>query len=324
MPSFTPEWRLLDPVADLEALRLYLDTVEEQLAFLQDQWQVRLTADLKDATKDERDWLWHESQMREAHVTKSLRGGFIISLWASYESGILDVADFLKDEKGLRLRLSDVRGDLFNRARKYFDSVLVFPLHPDLNDWTPLQVLHDVRNTYAHANGRLGRTGKNISRGRLFKPDTKAHACAYRYPGVPSGKSRRFNQRDFGLAFRAVAMRCSSSTLSLSISGRIFRMNCASSWYTALRPMRAPGMLSSASRHIRSASRSASSACTARPHSRHSIRVQSPSSISFIPVTGPQQFVQRPSMSALRAGPTVRSSGERSANCRNSVKSTLW
>ena len=46
MPSFTPEWRLLDPVADLEALRLYLDTVEEQLAFLQDQWQVRLTADL--------------------------------------------------------------------------------------------------------------------------------------------------------------------------------------------------------------------------------------------------------------------------------------
>ena len=39
MPSFTLEWRLLDPVADLEALRLYLDTVEEQLAFLQDQWQ---------------------------------------------------------------------------------------------------------------------------------------------------------------------------------------------------------------------------------------------------------------------------------------------
>ena len=36
----------------------------------------------------------------------------------SYESGVLDVADFLKDEKGLRLRLSDVRGDLFNRARK--------------------------------------------------------------------------------------------------------------------------------------------------------------------------------------------------------------
>ena len=51
-------------------------------------------------------------------MTRSLRGGFIISLWASYESGVLDVADFLKDEKGLRLRLSDVRGDLFNRARK--------------------------------------------------------------------------------------------------------------------------------------------------------------------------------------------------------------
>ena len=109
MPRFIirPEWRLLDPRVDLEALEIYLTTVEQQLAFLRNQWRIRLTADLKDASnKDESDWLWHESRVRETLVTRSLRGGFIMSLWASYESGVLEVADFLKDKKGLRLRRS--------------------------------------------------------------------------------------------------------------------------------------------------------------------------------------------------------------------------
>ena len=140
--------------------------MEQQLAFLRDQWRIRLTADLKDASnKDESDWLWHESRVRETLVTRSLRGGFIMSLWASYESGVLEVADFLKDKKGLRLRFSDVRGrDWFDRARKYFDSVLAFPLHPDLDDWNSLRVLYSVRIAYAHANGRLGPLRKSVRR----------------------------------------------------------------------------------------------------------------------------------------------------------------
>ena len=164
--SISPEWRLLDPRVDLEALGRYLDTVEQQLAHLRDQWRIRLTADLKDASnKDERDWLWHESEVRETLVTRSLRGGFIMSLWASYESGVSEVADFLKDKKGLRLKLSDVRGrDWFDQARKYFDSVLGFPLHPDLDDWNPLRELHSVRIAYAHANGRLGPVQKSVRR----------------------------------------------------------------------------------------------------------------------------------------------------------------
>ena len=96
--KITPEWRLLDPRVDLDALGRYLDTVEHQLALLQDQWKARLTADLTDAPEDS-DWLWHEFEMTEAHVTRSLRGGFIMSLWASYESGILEVADFLQKKK---------------------------------------------------------------------------------------------------------------------------------------------------------------------------------------------------------------------------------
>ena len=127
--SITPEWRLLDPRVDLEALGLYLDTVEQQLAFLRNQWRIRLAADLKDASnRTERNWLLHESGVRETLVTRSLQGGFIMSLWASYESGILEVADFLKAKKDLRLRLSDVRGrDWFDQARKYFRQRLGIP-----------------------------------------------------------------------------------------------------------------------------------------------------------------------------------------------------
>ena len=156
MPNFTPEWRLLEPRVDLQALGLYLDTVEQQLAFLRDQWRVRLNADLRAATEDESGWLQQESQIREAHVTRSLRGGFIISLWASYESGVSEVANLLEDAKCLPRKFPGGGGGTWiDRAKTYFDSVLEFPLHPDPDDWDRLGVLYAVRNTYAHANGRL-------------------------------------------------------------------------------------------------------------------------------------------------------------------------
>lgn len=156
----TPEWRLLDPRIDLEALGLYLDTVEQQLAFLRDQWQARLNTDLNGAIDSEdRRLLMFEHDIREAQVTRSLRGGFIISLWASYESGVLEVANFIKykkDKWGLLPKFPHGKGDnLVDRARSYFDSVLEFHLHPDLDNWHPLYVLYAVRNTYAHTNGRL-------------------------------------------------------------------------------------------------------------------------------------------------------------------------
>ena len=88
MPNFTPELRLLEPRVDIGALGLYLDTVEKQLAFLRDEWHVHLNADFRDATEDESSWPLQESQIREDQVTKSLRSGVIISLWASYESGV--------------------------------------------------------------------------------------------------------------------------------------------------------------------------------------------------------------------------------------------
>lgn len=165
VPRFTPEWRLLDPRVDLEALRLYLNTVEQQIAFLHDLWNVRLNADLNNSTnRDDSDWLRFKYDMREAQVTKSLRGGFIISLWASYESSVSEVANLVRKEKGLSTeKFPDARGDTWvDRAKAHFDSVLEFPLHPDLDDWNSLHVLYAVRNAYAHANGRFRLMKKSV------------------------------------------------------------------------------------------------------------------------------------------------------------------
>ena len=140
MPSFTPEWRLLDPRLDLNALRLYLDTVEQQITSLHDLWEVCLNADSNSSiNRDDWDRIRFEYDMREAQVTKSLRGGFIISLWASYESGVSEVAHLIRKEKGLSKRkFPDAGGDTWvDRAKAHFDSVLEFPLHPDLDDWNP-------------------------------------------------------------------------------------------------------------------------------------------------------------------------------------------
>ncbi len=189
VPNFTPEWRLLEPRIDLQALGLYLDTVEEQLDFLRDQWRVQLNADLRAATEDESGWLQQESQIREAHVTRSLRGGFIISLWASYESGVSEVANLLEDAKRLARKFPKVSGKKVSgetwvdKAKTYFASVLEFPLHPDPDDWDRLQVLYAVRNTYAHGNGRLRLMGKHVR--KTLKPVIDAgKGITYEWDGL--------------------------------------------------------------------------------------------------------------------------------------------
>ena len=171
MPDFTPEWRLLEPRIDIQALGLYLNTVEQQLA----QLRMRFTADLKDATEDESGWRHQESQIREDLVTRSLRSGFIISLWASYESGVSEVADLLEAAKGLpRSFPGGGGGNWIDRTKTYFASVLEFPLHPDQDDWDRLGVLYAVRNTYAHANGRLRLMKRTRSRNARTR-----HRCGH-------------------------------------------------------------------------------------------------------------------------------------------------
>jgi hypothetical protein len=51
--------------------------------------------------------------------------------------------------------MKDIRGNILNRAYKYFDYVLKFPLFNDINVKNRLEMIRVLRNALAHGNGRL-------------------------------------------------------------------------------------------------------------------------------------------------------------------------
>jgi hypothetical protein len=92
----------------------------------------------------------------EVALPRLLRGPFLISLWSLAESTINDVAKRLEKKLGKALGFKDIRGkDNLDQARKYFESVLQFPLCSDATTFNALDRLRILRNAFAHANGQI-------------------------------------------------------------------------------------------------------------------------------------------------------------------------
>jgi hypothetical protein len=161
MPRFRFDFRLIEVEAELAALGEYLFALEAQLIYLRDQKRVQTLADLRQTGSEdddvEIDLAHQELRLLVEHTyPKSFRGTFVVSLWAVYESGISEVADFLRRRIGATETLAELRrGSILRRAERYYKDVLGFPLHPDPGVWASLTELYAVRNAYAHANGRL-------------------------------------------------------------------------------------------------------------------------------------------------------------------------
>ena len=93
---------------------------------------------------------------------------YLVSLWAAYESGVIEIANYLKTQQQQALNIQDLRGSFLDRARKYFDHVLKFPLCIDNQVWQKLKVIAELRHTIAHCNGRMAAL-KSGTRSRIEK-----------------------------------------------------------------------------------------------------------------------------------------------------------
>ena len=96
-----------------------------------------------------------ESRLDSGLATSLLMSSAVVAVWAQYELVVSELAKRIARQKEISLRLCDLRGSFMERARKYFDDVLRFDLHPIETDWDTLGLLADVRHAIAHANGQL-------------------------------------------------------------------------------------------------------------------------------------------------------------------------
>jgi hypothetical protein len=157
MVRLTLDFWALDIRSELYWLESYLDILEDHLESLPLHPPTDVEAALNDPEEEIRDparQAWEH--LTEAVAPRLSRGAFVVTLYAAYESGVIELAESVRRRRvNAPLALADIAGRSFlDRSKKYFDQVLGIPLCPDQGHWSTLGELAQVRHMFAHANGR--------------------------------------------------------------------------------------------------------------------------------------------------------------------------
>ena len=155
-----------DPSARFHALRIAYGATENAIDHQAAQHRLRVKASMNSAD------LHPDDVEMEMYVldttTKELfprvfRGGFLVSLWALYESGTKDLAEYTRRELKLPFGLQDLRaGDFLGQTEKYFRSTLQLEPYPDKAVRRRIEMVRDFRNTIAHHDGNLLEMPKSL------------------------------------------------------------------------------------------------------------------------------------------------------------------
>lgn len=82
---------------------------------------------------------------------------FITSVWSVFESFVIDTAGLIQAKKQRTLGIADLSGASLDKAKKYFENILLFDFIPHAKDWKSLQDILLVRNAIIQSNGRTNR-----------------------------------------------------------------------------------------------------------------------------------------------------------------------
>jgi len=134
----------------------YVKLLEANLPRIHEAEKKRVWVDLDPDDEADRSVAHHlQDRLDEGVTTRFLTAAAIVATWAIYESTVQKMADHIRHAKEIGLKMSHLRGSFLQRARRYFDDVLKFDLHPVTTDWPRLEHVADLRHVLAHANGRL-------------------------------------------------------------------------------------------------------------------------------------------------------------------------
>lgn len=133
----------------------YQQVIEEFFPVIRDQLNVRFKARMRKegAVLHEAD-LEEETDihkwMVEGLIAGFLGGSVVVAIWAAFEQGVDNIAEYVREKEGLPLRLCDLKdGSLRQKTEKYLFSLT-------RTEFTFPDSLADVqflRNIYAHHNG---------------------------------------------------------------------------------------------------------------------------------------------------------------------------
>lgn len=161
-------WDLNDPLlkasAEVFAIDDYYAELENQIEAVQKTQRLKLDALIRKENLTPGDVEWHDANQEYDRLVDFLlprffRGSFLVCLYALYESVVTEIAELIHVKQPLLRHLSAFRKkerlSFLDRASKYYDEILKIELCLDETTWYRLGVLSELRNTVAHANGRM-------------------------------------------------------------------------------------------------------------------------------------------------------------------------
>lgn len=168
---------------ELMILWEYVNLLEHQMPTFVEKEKARIWTEL--GPDDEEIGRHLEAQIEDGVTTRFLTSAALIAVWAVYETTVKRVGREIRDRKEIRLKMSDLRaqGGFLEQARKYFDDVLRFELHPIETDWHQLTMIASIRHALAHANGRLADL-KDVSQQEKIRSWSETNSGLTMVPGV--------------------------------------------------------------------------------------------------------------------------------------------
>ena len=141
---------------ELYALEDYINSVESQLPDLIEKEKEKVYQNMPEYDSIE----WHQKEQAlyeliEEVLPRYFRNPIVVTLWAIFESAMVEIAKEIKNQQNLPIMLDDIRGDFLKRTNKYFNHIVKFPLDVHGSSWQHFRKFYLLRNAIAHGNGRL-------------------------------------------------------------------------------------------------------------------------------------------------------------------------
>jgi hypothetical protein len=154
------DFRFVEILNELYALEQFMDCVESQLPDLIKKEEEKAHEMLRDQGTDidefERDQINRKLySLIDEVLPRYFRTPILVSLWAIFESAIIEIAEEVKNQQKQVIKLNDINGDLLERTNKYFNHIIKISVNTEDNSWQHLRMFYTLRNAIAHANGRL-------------------------------------------------------------------------------------------------------------------------------------------------------------------------
>jgi hypothetical protein len=158
--EFNFDFRLLDVSLEIDALDDHFQLISTQIEHLRKIEQSSLEEYRREKKLTPDDPEWDMSRQEFNHKVEFLLprffwSPFLVTLYAIYETAVTEIARLIQRSQGNNVAMNDFRGDLLERADKYYKCILEFELCSSNKTWERIKMLAELRNAIVHVNGRI-------------------------------------------------------------------------------------------------------------------------------------------------------------------------